>query len=539
MGLGWRWPRVGWLTVLSLLASLGFCALSGAVILDIRRETWARAAEAASNLNRAVGHDIARTVATLDLSLQAVVTRLRHPGVAKLDPELRNFVLFDNVAAAQHFGPLVVLDATGEIVMDAASIEPRRGNFADRDYFQVHRDRSDAGLHVSLPFFGRLTGEWLVGISRRLSHPDGSFAGVALGTLKLDHFRRLFGELALGPGGRITLLRDDGIVLMRAPDRPEIVGRDFSGGTAFRAISRAQEGQYRRISSRDGVDRLFAFRRIADLPLILNVGLGVDDIEAGWLRRAAAIGGTTLILTGALVAGTLLLHREVASRRAKEAELARLVRLDALTGLANRRAFDEALGREWSRCALARTPVSLLLVDVDRFKALNDRYGHQAGDECLRVVAATVGATIRHSSDLVARYGGEEFAVLLPDTDAAGAEEAAERLRAEIQALGMPHEGCGVPGAVVTVSVGVATARPVQPGVLPGPGSLIGAADHALYEAKRGGRNRVVQATPPSERHRRRLGRLPVEGRHIGGTALPLAFHAGAVSAGSADSSDR
>jgi diguanylate cyclase (GGDEF)-like protein len=143
----------------------------------------------------------------------------------------------------------------------------------------------------------------------------------------------------------------------------------------------------------------------------------------------------------------------------------------------------------------------LLLIDVDRFKALNDHYGHQTGDECLRVVAATVGATIRHSSDLVARYGGEEFAVLLPDTDAAAAERVAERLRAEIEDLCMPHEGSGASGAVVTVSIGVATARPVQPDMLPGPEALVGAADRALYEAKRGGRNCVMQAAPLAQPH--------------------------------------
>jgi diguanylate cyclase (GGDEF)-like protein len=499
MRLGWTYLQGRWLTLLSLLAALGFCALSGAVILDLRRDTWARAEEAARNLNRAVGQDIERTFKIFDLSLQAVVAGLRHPGVAKLDPELRNLILFDKAATAQHLGSFIVLDATGKIVMDAASVEPRRDNLADRDYFQVHRDRPDVGLYVSLPFFGRLTNQWLVGISRRLSHPDGSFAGVVLGTLKLDHFRHLFGELSLGPGGRITLLRADGIALMRVPDALEIIGRDFSGGTAFRAISRAQEGQYRKVSGLDGVDRLFMFSRIGDLPLILNVGLAVKDIEAGWRWRAAIIGGTTLILASALLIGTLLLHREVAARRAKEAELARLVRLDGLTGLANRRAFDEALGREWSRCALAGTLVSLLLIDVDRFKALNDHYGHQTGDKCLRTIAATIGTAVRHSSDLVARYGGEEFAVLLPDTDAAAAEEVAERLRAEIEKLCISHKGYGVSGAVVTVSIGVATARPAQ-SVLQGPEALVEAADHALYEAKRGGRNRVMQAAPPALR---------------------------------------
>src|SRR5687768_17894501 len=111
MRLGWTYPRVGWLTLLSLLAALGFCALSGAVILDLRRDTWARAEEAARNLNRAVGQDIRRTFETFDLSLQAVVASLQHPSIVKLDPELRHLVLFDSaVTNAQHLGSFIVLD---------------------------------------------------------------------------------------------------------------------------------------------------------------------------------------------------------------------------------------------------------------------------------------------------------------------------------------------------------------------------------------------------------------------------------------------
>jgi diguanylate cyclase (GGDEF)-like protein len=171
------------------------------------------------------------------------------------------------------------------------------------------------------------------------------------------------------------------------------------------------------------------------------------------------------------------------------AQLERLSLSDALTGLANRRRLDAALDLEWRRLARARRPLSLLLVDVDAFKAYNDGLGHPQGDECLRRVAAHLAEGVHRAGDLVARYGGEEFAVLLGGTGPADAAAVAGRLRAGVEALAIPHPASPA-GAVVTVSVGVA-------GWVPGvdgdhPDELIGAADRALYAAKRAGRNRVM-----------------------------------------------
>ncbi len=172
-------------------------------------------------------------------------------------------------------------------------------------------------------------------------------------------------------------------------------------------------------------------------------------------------------------------------------ELTRLSAVDGLTGIANRRQFDEALLREWRRCLREREPLSLLMVDVDYFKQYNDGYGHQAGDECLKTVAATLRGKLRRPADIVARYGGEEFAAVLPDTAQEGAVRVAESMNSAIQQLGIPHEG-SVFGSL-TVSVGVATLIPLQVEGLP---RLLGAADWALYEAKREGRNCVRIADP-------------------------------------------
>ncbi len=175
-------------------------------------------------------------------------------------------------------------------------------------------------------------------------------------------------------------------------------------------------------------------------------------------------------------------------------ELAVLATTDGLTGLANRRRFDEALGQEWDRAARDRKPLSLLMIDVDRFKLYNDRYGHQRGDQCLHAVAAAIGELVRRPGDLAARYGGEEITLLLPGTSAAGAVELAARACGAIEASAIAHEA-NMPGRVATVSIGVATMFPALTEQASGARALIAAADAALYEAKRSGRNRVVTAS--------------------------------------------
>ncbi|MCF7985650.1 MAG: GGDEF domain-containing protein [Thiohalocapsa sp.] len=180
--------------------------------------------------------------------------------------------------------------------------------------------------------------------------------------------------------------------------------------------------------------------------------------------------------------------------------LQQMLRLDELTGIANRRLFDEMLQKEWRRARRENTVLSVITADIDHFKNYNDYYGHQVGDQCLINVATAMQRTLHRPGDVVARVGGEEFAFLLPDTPIEGATAVAELARRSVLRLAIPHEAPGV-GGCVTVSFGVASS---DDAVLLYPGDLVRASDEALYRAKRGGRNRVAvageRADPPGQR---------------------------------------
>lgn len=189
---------------------------------------------------------------------------------------------------------------------------------------------------------------------------------------------------------------------------------------------------------------------------------------------------------------------DLRSFRDREEKLTELAERDPLTGLLNRRRFDEDCRREWQRARRTGKPLALIMVDVDSFKAYNDRHGHPAGDACLKKVAEILAAACRRPGDILARYGGEEFICLLPETDIAGAEAVAERMRGAVEAAQLPHGASSV-SAWITLSIGVAVQRPTEGEQIL---DLLLSADRGLYLAKSKGRNRVYLQTASPEINR-------------------------------------
>ncbi len=189
---------------------------------------------------------------------------------------------------------------------------------------------------------------------------------------------------------------------------------------------------------------------------------------------------------------TRLVNERTSELQQANRSLLQLSTTDSLTGIANRRVFDETLSKEWNHARRSGKPLSLIVADIDFFKRLNDACGHQTGDECLRLVARALAEIGRRDTDCISRYGGEEFAMILPGADSAEAVRLAECARQRIEQLALPNLDSTLAGHV-TISLGVATATAAD---CPSADALLRAADGALYAAKAGGRNRVSIGDP-------------------------------------------
>ena len=279
---------------------------------------------------------------------------------------------------------------------------------------------------------------------------------------------------------------EKGIELFKA-QRPDLILLDIimPGMDGFEVARRIRQLE------KDGewTPIIFLTARTSDADLEKGISVGGDDYLIKPVSETVLAAKVKAMQRIAQMRYSLL----VLTRKLDDAnqELTRLSSLDGLTGISNRRQFDECLLREWRRVGRQAKPLSILLCDVDYFKQFNDGYGHQVGDECLKAVARTLQSALRRPADMVARYGGEEFAVILPDTDLTGAKRVAEAMRAAVEGLRIAHR-FAESGGVVTISIGVATMVPTRGEAESA--VLLKRADDALYRAKQAGRNRVVAA---------------------------------------------
>lgn len=312
----------------------------------------------------------------------------------------------------------------------------------------------------------------------------------------------------LTTGGRILVVEDSRmtqrmlLILLAKAGHSDVLAAD-STAAAHRALGLADEDERAafdlilldmHLPDGNGIETLRAIRdqkRFENTPVIMVTG----ERDKAILQEAFEAGANDYITKPfdeielpARVGAALRLKRALDERDAANRRLEALSQTDGLTGVANRRRFDQTLREEWQRAAREGFHLSLLLLDIDHFKRFNDSRGHQEGDRCLQAVAALIGRQAGRPGDLAARYGGEEFALILPNTAVAGALAVGERLRAALAEAALPH-GASPTSALVTFSVGCGTAIPQagQEATM-----LLAAADRALYRAKGAGRDRVV-----------------------------------------------
>jgi diguanylate cyclase (GGDEF)-like protein len=471
------------LIISSVVTIIGFSAVCGSVMLDMRHGEEELARRSLESLASSIDYDISRTVELYDQSLRAVVTNIAKPEFSEVSKQIRQLILFDRAGTAKYFGPLQVFDAAGNVTIDASTLDPPTENRADEEYFRIHRDKPDLGLFISRPMLHH--GAYSIVLSRRISGADGRFLGVVAGSIRFSYFHDLFGRLRLGPDDSITVLRRDGILIMRTPFDLDVIGRDFSHLPEIMQVMAEPSGSFSSSTAIDQIPRLYVWVD-GMRPLVVIVGTPWSSVFSLWQEQARRIGTIMLTLIAFVICVTLFLAQEIRRRARAERSLEELATTDALTGLKNRRKFDAVIESEWRRAVRQGTPLALLLIDADYFKAFNDAFGHQPGDQALIAIAGCIEASVRRAGDCAARYGGEEFAVLLPGLSAEEAHIVAETIRGGVEQL---------PAAPIclTVSIGVASLTPTAAMMMNWSG-LVEAADKALYAAKAAGRNQSVVA---------------------------------------------
>ena len=523
----------------------------------------------------------------------AVLSRV--PQVAASEPGSCHALMRQLVDDHPRMASLLVTDDAGRITCSSLTADPKL-NIGDRRYAQQLLRPGAQGYELSDLVISLATNRPALFVGLALPPRPGTEkpSGITAAGLNLDWLAGMTAKLARDGSGRdgsgtaSVLDTRDGAVLARSSGNaaaPSPAAPDHPALKAYR-IAPGQAGTADGIGP-DGVERIYGYAPLpgTDGRAILAVGFARQQVLAYATYRILRTLALTLAAVLAAVACTLLaawrmlvhpaeaimqmasrlsagdlaargalpdqtapelrlladtlnsMAASVATTQGKladsEGRFRQLAGTDGLTGLANRRLFDEVYEREGRRMARAGAPLSILLLDVDCFKAYNDRYGHLAGDDCLRTVAAVVNDAVCRPGDLVARFGGEEFVVLLPGTEITGAADVAERIRSMIADLGLEHAGNVASHGVVTVSIGFAA---VTPGPAPdmeakagsGPASLaadmagvLAEADRALYVAKCAGRNLGSAAGPAAPRSAQRAGM----GANAGGTPASTAQH--------------
>ena len=278
-----------------VLVILAISGITGWATWDAKRETWAHALQSSSNLASAFERDILRNIQLYDLSLQSVIEAEKIPDIRNLRPQIRDLVYFDRAASAPFLGAMRFIDPQGKVVADSTNAEVG-ADYSDRPYFKAHRESRNPDLAITGPYKSRPSGEWVIALSRRIDKADGSFSGVVAGTLRLDYFRDLVEGIDLGPGGSVVLIGTAGPLIFRHPFIESDIGRDLSGTTLFQKLADSSAGSFEDVSKLDGVRRLYAYRRIEPLPLVILVNRATDVLLADWYRKAGLIWGAMLVI---------------------------------------------------------------------------------------------------------------------------------------------------------------------------------------------------------------------------------------------------
>lgn len=482
-------------------------AINGWTLWNSWQRTLHLSEENARNLSVSLSRQAEDTFLQIDLTLQDVRDRINEGGIQSNLQQL----LQARKAALPTLDSIVIYNADGYVTLSSFTTPLPKTNSADREYFRFHQRSEESGLHIGDVIRSRISGNMVIPVSARLNNPDGSFGGVVMASIRLDYFRQVYDYYNLGDRDLMALMKADGNLVYIRPYSEALINQNISLSPLFtQLLKTTASGAAIYRAAVDGRPRIFGYASLKNYPLVVTAGYDLQEIRQAWIADSIGFVLLNLVLLGLLfLLGFIVLHHiqlnlrnqlELTAVRDQLTNMNRtlqgLALVDGLTGLANRRQLDWFLPRAMERAVKLRSPLTILLIDVDSFKAYNDSNGHLAGDECLRRIAECLKRLPNHSEDLVARYGGEEFMVVLADKTQPEAHLYALQAVRAVADLALPHEQSSVAEKIVTISIGMHW----QPRVFAGasPSEFIDRADAALYQAKDRGKNQVwVSNMPP------------------------------------------
>ena len=461
---------LSWTIGFALCLSAALIGIEGWQMWHVREASLRSAKIVTASLAESLSQQIETTLKTADTVVGSLVQRAEVEGVTPESVQRLYGMMTSLAAALPAIHEMGLTDKDGNAIVKSLVPRPVGMNYRERDYFRFLASHNTRNVFIGQPVRSKVDGSLNITVSRRVNDRNGNFAGIVVSSVSMQFFRKLFETVQLKSGGFINLVSDEGTLLASSPT-------SFGDGElAALTASPADALEYR--SPANGVHRVGSYNHLARYPMTVVVAENSSTILNEWHSQLRVHGAIVLCILA--VIGVLGYRVDQANRATRMQALR-----DGLTGLANRRYFNDRLDQEFGRAARNRQPLSLIMTDLDLFKSFNDHYGHPAGDACLRAVSAAVQGALRRPGDIAARYGGEEIAILLPETDLAGAVRIVRDMQAAVLSLAIPHKAS--PHGVVTLSAGVASWSPGRQ--VATAAWLVEVADAALYAAKALGRN--------------------------------------------------
>ena len=304
--------RLVWL---ALLLSMGIGAMVARTVWTMRSDEWDFAARTNRNLVTALEQSVGWTLRSMDQSLGYVADKLEQPGVMELPHELRHQMLFDRPLRVAGLLNVYVVDGRGDIIMDSSSLQARKANYADRDYFQALMKGDQGGLFIGQPVVGRVTPIWMLPVARAYRGADGKVAGVVVSSISLSYFNELFSSLNLGADSGVNLILSNGTIVSRYPYGDADVGKSLAGTENMRRLLAQREGSFTGVASLDKVERFYTFRHVGDYPIVVNVAQSTRAMLAHWQTTALQLSVFALVLMVSCVGLAILFMRELAQRQ--------------------------------------------------------------------------------------------------------------------------------------------------------------------------------------------------------------------------------